>query len=250
MPALCLVLSCASMPMMPVNQRQAAANDQAHAENRIMKKNLDLALRENEVFKSENSRYKSEVKGLKKELASVKEELAALTETYNDDTTRLNEEIARLNESYEIMVTDFTRMAQESQQHIAELTDQNKGLQTHLIDETERLNVAIKNQKAIFETQLKTAEETLAAEKAGCNARETALQSQLTTSKQALAEKDAAIKALEQARQDAMKNQAVLEKTLQEQAEKIRDLEKTNQELTAAQKTTQKPVEEKQAIKP
>jgi len=251
LPSLCLILSCATMPTMPVmatGNNKTVDQDQVHAENRIMKKNLDLALRENEVFKSENAQYKSEVKNLKKDIAAVTDELAELTEKYNEDTTRLNEELARLNESYEIMMNALTLMEQESSQKIADLTDQNTGLQKRLTDETARLNTVITDQKASFETQLKTAEKTLAATKAGCIDRETALQGQLTASKQAMTEKDAVIKTLEQTRQETMKKATALEKTIQEQTEKIQDLKKINQELTSARESLQKALAEKQAM--
>jgi len=244
LPALCLLMACASMPTMPVmatSQNKALDQDQVHAENRMMKKNLELALRENEVLKTENARYKSQVKELNNAVSKLNEDIASLTLKYDEDTARLNDELTRLNESYEILVNDFTRADQESCQKISELTAQNTGLQKELAEETDRLNTIIKDQKASFDAQLKTAGEEVAATKAGCTKRETTLQDQLSASKQAATEKDSAIKTLEQTRQETLKKAAVLEKTIQEQTEKIRQMEKAHQDF-------KKVIEEKQAV--
>jgi len=234
-----LSFSCASLPVMPTAQNHAGGSDQVNAENRMMKKNLELALRENEVVKTENARYKSQVKKLKKEVSSLNDDLASLTLKYDEDTTRLNDEITRINESYDILVNDFTRADEENRQAISELTSQNTGLQKQLADETDRLNTAIKDQKALFDAQLKASQEELTAMKAGCVERETALQNRLTASKQAAAEKDAAIKTLEQTRQEALNKVTDLEKTIQEQIKKIQGLEKTNQEHLPGKKPGQ-----------
>ncbi|MFZ2634079.1 MAG: hypothetical protein WA081_14430 [Desulfosalsimonadaceae bacterium] len=248
LPALYLALACASMPTMPMGQNQALAKDQVHAQNRIMKKNLDLALRENEVLKTENEQYKSHVKELDCTISTLNADMESLTTKYNEDTASLNEEIAELNNSYETLHNDFTLLEQESGQRISELTEQNHGLEKQLAAETTRLNSVIKDQKASFDSQLTAAAKELASTKDGCASRELALQNQLSESKKAAVKKDADIQSLEARHQEALKKTAALEKTLQEQTEKIQKMEKAHQELITSRQDLQKTIKEKQTV--
>jgi chromosome segregation ATPase len=251
LPALCLSLACASMPTMPtmpMGGNQEITKDQVHAENRVMKKNLELALRENEVLKTENAQYKSQVKAQSSEISALNDDIASLNTRYDEETTRLGEEITRLNESYEIVVNDFTLFEQESSQKINALTGQNAGLEKQLADETARLNGINKDQKASFDAQIKAASKELASAKADFAARELALQNQLTKSKQTVMEKDTAIASLEAREKTALEKIKMEEKTIQEQSEKIRQMEKAHQELTASRQDLQKIIEEKQVI--
>ena len=245
LPALCFALSCAAMPQ---GRNEALVKDQVHAQNRVMKKNLDLALRENEVLKTENAQYKSQVKKLDCTISKLNADLESLNTKYNEDTASLNEEIARLNESYEIIVADFTQFEQKSDQTIHELTEQNAQLKNQLADETVRLNGIIKEQKASFDTKIQAVSQELASTKAGCASREKDLHNQLSELNRKSVEKDAAIKSLEARQQAGLEKAAALEKTIREQAEKIRKMEKADQELMESRRNLQKTIEEKQAI--
>ena len=251
LPFLWLAAACASMPsmpMMPLGQNQAIAKDQVHAENRVMKKNLELALRENEVLKTENAQYKSHVKELDDTISTLNADIKSLNAKYDEDTTRMGEEIVRLNESYDILVTNFTQAEQESSRKISELTQQTTGLEKQLADETARLNGIIKDQKASFDAQIETAGEALAAAKTECASREKDLQNQLSELNQKFTEKDTAFKALESSRQEDLKKAVALKKTIDEQTEKIKQMEKAHQEQLTTLQDLKKTILEKQSI--
>jgi chromosome segregation ATPase len=76
--------ACAGMPGGPALHTGAAPRDQIEAENRLMRNNLSLAVRENEVLKEENLRYKSEVTQLSDCVARLTADIEAKDSLHQD----------------------------------------------------------------------------------------------------------------------------------------------------------------------
>jgi TolA-binding protein len=76
--------SCAGMPGGPGSHMNSAPRDQIEAENRLMRNNLSLAMRENEVLKEENLRYKSEVTQLSDCVARLTSEIADMDQRHQE----------------------------------------------------------------------------------------------------------------------------------------------------------------------
>lgn len=65
--------------------------EQLRAENRLLKRNSELALRENAVLKTENERYRSEINNQKRKLERLRNDLDAMAMKYAEDTSRAEE---------------------------------------------------------------------------------------------------------------------------------------------------------------
>ena len=78
------LISCAGMPGGPASHINGAPRDQIEAENRLMRNNLSLAMRENEVLKEENLRYKSEVTQLSDCVARLTADIETMEAGHRD----------------------------------------------------------------------------------------------------------------------------------------------------------------------
>jgi len=102
------------------------------AENRIMKQNLKLALRENSVLKDENISIKEENSNLKSRVKLLGSEIISLNKKHSEDITLLNEKYDNLSKKNEIL-------EKESSDKIRQLSAVNKSLEEKLSSEISRL---------------------------------------------------------------------------------------------------------------
>lgn len=219
----CLFISCASMPGNdPENPR-----DQLKAENRMMKRNLNLSLRENEVLKVENAALKAEKDGLKADIASL--------------TAKYHEEIARLNDQYDDLCSRFDALERESDAMISDLIELNADLEKNYSAEISVLKESLKDQADSFK-----AEQAAAA--AEFRSRLSEMDNQLATIQKTLAEKEMERLLLDEARRKSDETAAHLEKTLKEKNDILARKEKENQELLAAMRKLEADIAEKQAV--
>ena len=109
-----------------------------------MKNNLDLALRENKVFKEENLQYKAETNRLKKEIRRLNEEIDSLNRKYDAD-------IAGITEKYNNISDQYAELEESTGNKIRELMDLNRNLDKKMKGEISDLNTRIADQKAAFE---------------------------------------------------------------------------------------------------
>ena len=137
--ALLLPVSCNSFNI----TEGGNGTEQVKAENRIMKKNLMLALRENSVLKDENIQYKDENSRQKTKITLLESEMESLKKKYEQD-------IALLNEKYDNLNRKNLILEQESSSKIQELTAVNKALEGKMAVEITRLNENIRRQEETF----------------------------------------------------------------------------------------------------
>jgi predicted nucleic acid-binding Zn-ribbon protein len=111
---LALLASCATIQ----GQRHGDEGllEQLRAENRLMKRNSELALRENEVLKTENARYRSEANNMKKKLERLRNDIEALNMKYTEDVTRAND-------AFDHLSGEFAAFRQESDEKNRALTE-------------------------------------------------------------------------------------------------------------------------------
>ena len=231
---LILVLGAATSCIPVREQTPNVLQDQIMAENRMIKKNSELALRENEVLKSENAQYKSEVEKLNETVRRLTDDLEALNEKYKKD-------MARLNNAYKNLHGNFTSLEQESNKKIQALTESKAALEKQFSDEVTKLKGLLEDQKVAF-----NAERDLL--KAGFESKAKELEVQLSLSKQVSDEKDKTIESLKKDHQEDKARIIALDKTVNEQNEKIMQREHNYQEIMTSTQQLQKDIDEKQAI--
>jgi chromosome segregation ATPase len=151
---LLLLSSCASVNI----SSDGNVNEQLKAENRIMKNNLTLAVRENSVLKDENIQYKDNNNKLKTRVRLLESEIESLNKKHQQD-------IALLAEKYENLSRKNFILEQESSTKIQELTTVNKALEEKLSAEIALLNENMRKQdekfnkeRAAFETAFSSKE--------------------------------------------------------------------------------------------
>ena len=106
----CFLASCAAMP----GGREKLTTDHLCAQNRLMKNQLNLAVRENEVLKEENLHYKSELNNLNQTISKLQCDIESLNVRYNDD-------MAKRDGLYENLRTQFNLLENESEEKIKKL---------------------------------------------------------------------------------------------------------------------------------
>lgn len=138
---LCLLLpvSCRSVSMFDDKN----VVDQIKAENRIMKQNLTLVIRENRVLKDENIQYKDETGRLKTRVKLLDSEMGSLKKKYDQDVALLNEKYDNLNKKNMIL-------EQVSSSKIQELSAVNKAMEEKMGGEIKTLNENIRKQEENF----------------------------------------------------------------------------------------------------
>lgn len=134
-----LILSCTSVNISP----DGNVNEQLKGENRIMKKNLTLAVRENSVLKEENIQYKNDNSRLKTRVKLLESEMESLKKKYDQD-------VALLNEKYETLNKKNIILQQESSSKIEELTSINKVMEEKMTKDITKLNENIRSQEETF----------------------------------------------------------------------------------------------------
>ncbi|PIP41570.1 MAG: hypothetical protein COX19_03210 [Desulfobacterales bacterium CG23_combo_of_CG06-09_8_20_14_all_51_8] len=247
---LSLVTSCASIP----GRGPDTPEDHIKAENRMMNKNLDLALRENEVLKTENMGYKSDVATLNEKVLNLNAEIQSVNKKYNED-------MAQMNESYEDLCLRFESLERESDVTIAELTDINMALEKKNADEITKFKGLLQAQSDSFNSE----RDSLKAEFAS---RMMEMEKQLASVKQMVQEKDAAILLLvgnlKKANELAVHLESVvkerdetlkkanelavhLEGAVKKQDETLQRKDKEYQELVTSNRKLQADIDEKQA---
>jgi chromosome segregation ATPase len=224
------VASCASIPGQSQNQVQ----DQLKAENRLMKKNSELALRENEVLKTENAQYKLELDQLNETVQQLSEDLATLKVKYDED-------MARANDAYENLCDHFTALEQESDGKIQELTESNTALEKRFSDEVSRLNGILEDQKTAVQSERDLM-------KSGFESKLKELEEQVSLSKRESAEKDKAIESLEKNNKEAKSRISALEKTVKDQDENLKQSETNYKDMVVSNQRLQKDIDAKQAV--
>ena len=120
--------------------------EQLKAEYHLMKNNLNLAMRENEVVKGENRICKSEIRQLKKDAAGLRSDIVKLNRNYEQDMTRMHEQYGALEIQYKTL-------EEKSNAKIQELTDLNTNTLQRLSRETVQFNLALNRQKAEFRAE-------------------------------------------------------------------------------------------------
>lgn len=138
---LCLLLPVSCRSVIISDDRNL--NEQIKAENRIMKQNLTLVIRENRVLKDENIQYKDETGRLKTRVKLLDSEMGSLKKKYDQDIALLNEKYDNLNKKNMIL-------EQESSSKIQELVAVNKAMEEKMGGEIKTLNENIRKQEEKF----------------------------------------------------------------------------------------------------
>ncbi len=222
--------SCASIS----GQHRDVLQEQLKAENRLIKKNSELALRENEVLKRENAQYRSEVEKLTEKAQQLADDLESLNGKYEED-------MARLNDAYKDLYDHFTFLKQETDEKIQALTESNTLLEKRFADEVSRLNGLMEDQKVAFHTERDLLKD-------GFESKIKKLEARLELSRQESDEKEKTIESLEKDRQEVQARIIELDKTITVQNEKIKQSEHQYQEMMASSQQLLKDIDEKQAI--
>jgi len=132
-------LSCASVSL----SSGTSIDEKIQAENRILKKNLTLALRENSVIKDENIGIKDENTHLKSRIKLLESEIESLNKKHAEETNLLNRKYDNLSRKNEIL-------EKESSTKIQQLTQINKSLEEKLSSEITRLTDESRKQEERF----------------------------------------------------------------------------------------------------
>lgn len=218
-----LILSCAST----AGNDGENPVDRLKAENRMIKKNQNLALRENKVLKVENQTLKAET-------AALSADITSLRENYRQD-------MDRMDERYEALCCRFEALERESDALVKDLIAINTDLERNHAAETEKLK-----------KQLQAQADSFTAERAAANAefhsRMTEMDNQLAAAKQTLREKEAELLVLAENLEKTTAAAARLETTLKEINDSLARKEKENQDLMSATRELQANIAAKQSI--
>lgn len=145
------VVSCTAINGMhgPRTMDEPKTDEQMRAEYHLMRNNLNLAVRENEVVKEENRICHAEIRQLKKEIRGLHAERRQLNQRYEQDMTRMQEQ-------YRTLETQNRILDEQRTTRIQELTDANTRLSDKLATERGQFNQALKKQKADFREERET----------------------------------------------------------------------------------------------
>lgn len=187
---LMLLLSCATLTPSP----DESTEERIHAENRIMKQNLKLALRENSVLKEENIGIKEENSNLKSRVKLLESEIISLGKKHSEDIILLNEKYENLSRKNEIL-------EKESTVKIRQLTEVNKALEEKLSSEIGRLTEENRKREEAFNKERLNMETDFAGKEMEYSKKIAGLKNDLLTAnteleslKPALAETEAKLK--------------------------------------------------------
>ena len=209
----------------------AQPGDQLNAENRLMRNNLNLALRENEVLKEENLQYKAETARLKSDIKGLNDDINGLNKKYDTDTARMTEKYNNLSDQYALLENS-------TREKIQELTDLNQKLDKKMKSEIFRLNVAMAKQKASFEKTRQSLEQDHAGKEKEFAAR-------LLSMTESLTEKTAVIASMKARYDEAQMQIENLRKEVDNYKTKVDDMGGQNQPPTESNRNLQKTEEDK-----
>lgn len=129
--------SCAGMPGGPASHMSSAPRDQIEAANRLMRNNLSLAMRENEVLKEENLRYKTEVTQLSDCVARLTSEIA-------DKDQRHQERMDEIKILFDQLVLQQSEREMDYCWTVDELRSANAALSDETATKLEEMAAALK----------------------------------------------------------------------------------------------------------
>ncbi len=196
--------------------------EQLNAENRLMKNNLDLALRENEVIKEENKQYKTKTANLNSEIQRLNEVTTGLKRKYTIDMAMMTDRYNTLQDQYNLLQTT-------SDSKIMELAAQNLELDRRMKNEISSLNSKMEIQKASFEKARQSQTQNFAAKKKE-------FETELASIKQTLAEKETVIASMKAANDQS---QLQIDKLLQEIDSYKAELDRMNEENRGSMQSNQ-----------
>jgi len=136
---LMFLFSCASSEIF----RNGDDGEQVKAENRIMKKNLTLALRENSVLKDENFQYKNDNISIRSKIRLAESEIHALKKKNELDLALFNQKYEKLEKEYSILEAEGTL-------RINKLAAANKTLEEKIAIDTAEFRKILKKQEEEF----------------------------------------------------------------------------------------------------
>jgi chromosome segregation ATPase len=157
--------SCAGVPGGPGLQFSSTPRDQIEAENRLMRNNLSLAMRENEVLKEENLRYKSEVTQLSDCVARLTSEMNDADRRHQKRAAELESLLERLHLRQMEVETDFYWIVDELRAANAVMEETTAAMR-------EEMTAQLKNTEEDFQKALAAAKNEL-SEKMEKSSRET-----------------------------------------------------------------------------
>lgn len=214
---LCLLLLVSCRSVIISDERNL--NEQIKAENRIMKQNLTLVIRENRVLKDENIQYKDETGRLKTRIKLLESEMGSLKKKYDHDAALLNEKYDNLNKKNMIL-------EQESSSKIQELIAVNKSMEENLGGEIKTLNENIRKQEEKFNKDR-------AAIETDFSTRELEYQKQLALLKQEILTANVEMESLKSRLAESKADLASANDGLAKKEEMNQDLKKQVESLTA-----------------
>ena len=199
------------------HDQSARLGEQLKAETRLMKNNLTLAQRENEILKAENRQYRKETVRLTGEIGRLNSDIDALNRKYDRDMAQMTEQYNRICEEYAFL-------EKSSGEKIQELTDLNLALDKRMKDEISRLNGAMAEQKASSEKARIALEQDFAGKKKKYLA-------QLSSLKETLNEKQAAMDSMKAMYDTALRQIENLQKQIDTDKAKSDDPGRKNMSL-------------------
>ncbi|MFH2064893.1 MAG: hypothetical protein ABIK15_06835 [Pseudomonadota bacterium] len=203
----------------PQNGEIPKTNEQIRAEYHLMKNNLSLAMRENEVVKGENRICRTEIRQLKREAKGLRADIVTLNQNYEQD-------MARMQEQYGTLEIQSKMLEEQSHAKIQELTGLNTQVRNQLTAETAAFNQALNKQKAEFREERE-------ALKAGFSEKTKEYENRLNTLTKELSEKEAELESLNTALAQAGSQIEGLKNTIAEAQIKMESLQKIIDEYRA-----------------
>jgi len=189
-----------------------------NAENRLMKNNLDLALRENKVLKEENLQYKAETSRFMKEVGRLHDDIDSLNRKYDMDMTVVTEQYNNVSDQYAFL-------EESTGKKIQALTDLNRNLDKKMKNEISRLNAGMAEQKADFEKSRLTLEQDFGV--------------RLSSMAASLTEKEATISSMKAMHDDALLQIETLRKETDRYKAAFGDIDKYNKSLMESNQDAQ-----------
>lgn len=166
------VLSCSSINTNSSGEAGDSSAEKVMAENRILRENLALAERENDVLRNENIQYTDENNKIKAHLKMLESEKKSLEKKYTQD-------IALVNDKYENLSRKYTSLEKESSARIKELTDLNKQQEEKMTGEIALLNESIRNQEKKYNSDIEKLERAISDNELAYKKESAALNSRL-----------------------------------------------------------------------
>lgn len=210
-------ISCISLRNIntPQNGEIPRTDEQIRAEYHLMKNNLSLAMRENEVVKGENRICRTEIRQLKKEAKGLRADIVTLNRNYEQDMVRMQEQYGTLEIQYKML-------EEQSQAKIQELTGLNTQVRKQLTVETAAFNQALNKQKAEFREERQALKAEFSEKAKGYEDRLNALTTELSEKETELESLNTAL-TLAGSRIESLKNDAAEAQAKMESMQKIID---------------------------